>query len=392
MLKKTHLLFWLIPATLFGQMSLTTAQIAKRVAPAVVVIHGQTDSGGVLGSGFIVSKDGKIVTNLHVIRELRTAAVELANGESFASVSVLATDELRDLAVLQIAGFDLPVLEMGNSDLVKVGEPLVVVGSPRGLEGTVTAGILSSIRDGGEGFKVLQTDAAVNPGNSGGPLVNSRGQVVGVVVSKLRAAENLNFAIPINSVRGLMNALHGPMTLEQMQSSLSKVTSDQGDTGPSLKETLDWLTQKLPLGIVQTNYVSEGAVISTSFQVRAYNLDSCYITIGWEQTTSQAAWGTHQSISGDRYKLALGIITSGEVRDDTFGNAVQKGRLGYEVVLRSSVPEVVMEPYLNDSSPPRPAQAVNQAGLIMFPDKVLAGRVLSAFLHAADLCRNKEPF
>jgi serine protease Do len=210
----------LILSVASGQLALTTAQIAKRVSPWVVVIQGKTTDGEVLGSGFIVSKDGKIVTNLHVVRDMKAATVQTATGEVFDSVAVLGIDGRRDLAVVQIAGFNLPVLELGNSDAVAVGEPLVVVGSPRGLEGTVTAGILSSVRDIGDGFTVLQTDAAVNPGNSGGPLVNDRGQVVGVVVSKLRSAENLNFAIPINYVRGLMSNLHGPITLEQMQKGL----------------------------------------------------------------------------------------------------------------------------------------------------------------------------
>jgi S1-C subfamily serine protease len=212
----------------FGQTSFTTAQIAKSVSPSVVVIQGKTDSGDVLGSGFIISKDGKIATNLHVIRDMKTASVQLANGELFHSVSVLATDERRDLAVLKIAGSNLPVLELGDSDALTVGEPLVIVGSPRGLEGTVTAGILSSIRDSGDGFKVLQTDAAVNPGNSGGPLANNKGQAIGVVSFKLRSSEGLNFAIPINYERILLNSVHSPITLEQMRRSLTAAsTSDQ---------------------------------------------------------------------------------------------------------------------------------------------------------------------
>jgi S1-C subfamily serine protease len=196
----------LMPATTFGQMALTTAQIAKRVSPSVVVIQGKTDSGDVLGSGFIVSKDGKIVTNLHVIRDMKSATVQLANGEIFDSLSVLATDERRDLAIIKIAGFNLAVLQLGNSDTLTVGEPVVVVGSPLGLDATVTAGVLSGIRDTGEGFKVLQTDAAVNHGNSGGPLVNANGLAVGVVSFILRSdfAQGLNFAIPINLVHGLL--------------------------------------------------------------------------------------------------------------------------------------------------------------------------------------------
>jgi S1-C subfamily serine protease len=106
---------------------LTTAQIAKRVAPSVVVIQGKTDSGDVLGSGFIVSKDGKIVTNLHVIRDMKTASIQLAGGDLFDTLTVLATDERRDLAIVQIPAFNLPVLELGDSDVIRVGEPLVIL-------------------------------------------------------------------------------------------------------------------------------------------------------------------------------------------------------------------------------------------------------------------------
>src|ERR1019366_6441592 len=99
----------LIVPIAFGQTTLTTAQIAKKVSPSVVVIQGKTDSGDVLGSGFIVSKDGKIVTNLPVIRDMKTASVQFANGETFHSVSVLAIDERRDLAIVKGAGFEPPV-------------------------------------------------------------------------------------------------------------------------------------------------------------------------------------------------------------------------------------------------------------------------------------------
>src|SRR5207248_1109839 len=109
-----------------GQVSLSTAAVAKRVSPSVVAIQGKTDSGDVLGSGFIISKDGKVVTNLHVIRDVKAASVRLATGEVFDSISVLATDERRDLAVIKIAGFDLPLLDLGNSNSLTVGDPVVV--------------------------------------------------------------------------------------------------------------------------------------------------------------------------------------------------------------------------------------------------------------------------
>ena len=276
-----------VPAA-FSQAVLTTAQIAKKVSPSVVVIEGKTDSGGVLGSGFIVTKDGKIVTNFHVIRNMRSASVQLANGNSFDSVSVLATDEHRDLAILKVAGTNLAVLELGNSDSLTVGEPVVAVGSPRGLEGTVTAGILSSVRDSGEGFKVLQTDAAVNPGNSGGPLVNGSGQAIGVVSFKLRSSEGLNFAIPIGYVRALLTGSQEPVSLQPMPKSVPKAAVSPAPNGASLDETLSWLREKIPLATVDYVESIDGKgvlkgkriVSSVSVQATVASLDSCSAVFG----------------------------------------------------------------------------------------------------------------
>jgi hypothetical protein len=191
----------------------------EKVEKSVVVIKG--DNG--LGSGFIISTDGKIATNLHVIQNMVKGGVQLNSGEIFDSFTVLGVDARRDLAVIKIGGFNLPALELGNSDLVKVGEPIAVVGSPRGLTGTVTAGVLSAIR-AEDGVKLLQIDAAVNPGNSGGPVVRADGVVIGVVVSKLAGSENVNFAVPINSLRGLLGNLAQPMTLTQLRESLKDQT------------------------------------------------------------------------------------------------------------------------------------------------------------------------
>ncbi len=238
----------LILCAAFGQTALTTAQIARAVSPSVVLLQGKTDSGDVLGSGFIISKDGKIVTNLQVIRDLKTANVHLGNGEIFDSFSILATDERRDIAIIQVGGFNLSTLELGDSDTATAGDSVAVVGSPRGLEGTATAGVLSSMRDTGEGFKVQQIDAIVSPENSGGPVVNSKGQAIGVISFKVHGTEGLNVAIPINYVRGLLNNLHEPLPLADMRRSLvSRTSAVRENNGPSLKETLDWLKEKIPL-------------------------------------------------------------------------------------------------------------------------------------------------
>ena len=195
------------------------SNIIEKAGKSVVVIKGNNS----LGSGFIISADGKIATNLHVIRNMDKAGVQLNNGEIFDSFTILGIDARRDLAVIKISGFNLPALELGDSDQIKIGEPIAVIGSPRGLSGTVTTGVLSSIRTE-DGVKLLQIDAAVNPGNSGGPVIKMDGSVIAVVVSKLINSENINFSIPINSLRGLMGNLTQPMTLTQLRDGLKDQT------------------------------------------------------------------------------------------------------------------------------------------------------------------------
>jgi S1-C subfamily serine protease len=203
--------------------SFDSADITKKIAPSVVLIRGKTDAGDVLGTGFLISSDGKIATNLHVVENLRNGGVQLASGEKFDSFSVLAFDARKDIAIVKIPGFDLPSVPLGNSNTVQVGEPVLVIGSPLGLQGSVTTGVISSVRDdpAGGGFKVLQTDAAANPGNSGGPLVNRRSEVIGIVTFKIGGGENLNFAIPVNYLRGLLESPTSPMALDELRLKLS---------------------------------------------------------------------------------------------------------------------------------------------------------------------------
>jgi S1-C subfamily serine protease len=398
--------------------TLTTAQIARRVSPSVVVIQGKTDSGDVLGSGFIVSKDGKIVTNLHVIRDVNTASVQLANGEIFDSVSVLATDERRDLAVVHIAGFGLAPLDLGNSNSLTVGEPVVIVGSPLGLEGTVTAGILSSVRDSGDGFKVLQTDAAVNPGNSGGPLVNSKGQAIGVVSFKLRSSEGLNFAIPINYVSGLLNDLHQPMSLQQMRSSLNARSTPAPtklppgwssepppvvkSTGASLKETLDWLKEKIPLAAnhyvitlagghfgLENMGLTEDVTVSTV----PIRFDSCTVIFDFTEVQIWEKYRDSPWVTTTRYTVPLGAIAGGEVVTDSLSLSFSpdsKKIESWTVILHASS-KMVLEETHKDLNNTTKSESQKMA-FLTFNEESTAKRVLDAFKHAADFCRGKEPF
>jgi serine protease Do len=156
-----------------------------------------------VGSGFIMSKDGYILTNNHVVEDADQIKVKLADGKEFEG-KIAGRDPKTDLALIKIAGDDLQPLRLGNSDDLKVGHWVVAVGSPFGLEQTVTAGIVSAKgRVIGEGpyDNFIQTDASINPGNSGGPLINLQGEVVGINTAIIASGQGIGFAIPINMVK-----------------------------------------------------------------------------------------------------------------------------------------------------------------------------------------------
>ena len=165
------------------------------------------------GSGVILSQDGKIVTNNHVIEGASTITVRLRSGETYPA-TLIGTDSETDVALLKIDATGLTPATLGDSDTLKVGEPAIAIGNPLGqLGGTVTDGIISALnRDitlDGETMNLLQTNAAINPGNSGGGLFNAQGELIGIVVAKSSGTgvEGLGFAIPINQVKSVVAEL-----------------------------------------------------------------------------------------------------------------------------------------------------------------------------------------
>lgn len=166
-----------------------------------------------LGSGFIVSSDGNIITNAHVVEGASTVKVSLKDGRSFEG-EVLGRDPVTDVAVVKIAASDLPAVKLSDSDQVAVGEWAIAIGNPLGLDNTVTAGIVSAkSRSGGEAgvpdkrVEFIQTDAAINPGNSGGPLLNERGEVIGMNTAIRADAQGIGFAIPSNTLQRIASQL-----------------------------------------------------------------------------------------------------------------------------------------------------------------------------------------
>ena len=181
--------------------------IAKAAKGAVVsIIMSDKDGKPVAqGSGFLVSTDGVIVTNYHVISEGTSAIVKLPDGAFYVVDGVLAFDKARDVAIIKAHGQNFRTLTLGNSDRLQVGEDVVAIGNPLSLESTVSTGIVSGIRTiEDEGGKFLQVTAAISPGSSGGPLFNMAGEVIGITTLYLKGGENLNFAIPINDAKRLL--------------------------------------------------------------------------------------------------------------------------------------------------------------------------------------------
>ncbi len=186
------------------------------------------------GSGFIISADGYIMTNNHVVAGADKVTVKLEDGRKF-TAKVVGTDPHSDVAVVKIKAQNLPVLAMGDSDKLEVGEWVIAVGNPFGLSHTITAGIVSAKGRSSIGItdyeNFIQTDAAINPGNSGGPLVNLDGRAVGIntaIYSRSGGYMGIGFAIPINMARAIANQLikHGSVTRGYLGIAIQDLNSD----------------------------------------------------------------------------------------------------------------------------------------------------------------------
>jgi putative serine protease PepD len=232
------------------------AAVAAAVSPSIVEINATSNGGSATGSGVIVTSGGEIITNNHVVSGANSVQVRFSDG-SKKSASVVGTDPGKDLALIKVSGArGLKAASLGNSDNVRVGDQVVAIGSPEGLTGTVTSGIVSALgrdvtvaKDPGQGqgqgqgggpwpfefgggqfngdvgnstttYKAIQTDASLNPGNSGGALINMSGQVIGINSamyasssaqgSSAAGSVGLGFSIPVNTVRADLGALrHG---------------------------------------------------------------------------------------------------------------------------------------------------------------------------------------
>ncbi|TVP65778.1 MAG: PDZ domain-containing protein [Leptolyngbya sp. LCM1.Bin17] len=217
-----------------------------------------------VGSGFITTADGQIITNAHVVAGADQVQVTLKDGRSFTG-EVIGADSVTDIAVIKIDAQDLPTVAISNSDQIQPGEWAIAIGNPLGLDSTVTAGIISatgrSSREVGVPDKrvdFIQTDAAINPGNSGGPLLNLNGEVIGVNTAIIQGAQGLGFAIPINTVERISAQLIQNGRVEHAYLGIQMVT-----LSPEMKENIN-SNPNSPLTVEEEEGVLIARVVSNS--------------------------------------------------------------------------------------------------------------------------------
>lgn len=199
--------------------ALELSELAALTRPSVVLLQSEDSAGHSTGNGtgFVVSPDGRVVTNHHVIASATRLTAILSDGRKRAVAGVLIDDEEADLAVVQVVEKQLPALVLGDSNALRPGDPVAVIGSPAGFEGTLSDGIVAALRPGGADFRgpggkrmsswQVQITAPISPGSSGSPVLTRDGRVVGVAVGQAVRGQNLNFAIPSAMVQALLSRI-----------------------------------------------------------------------------------------------------------------------------------------------------------------------------------------
>ena len=204
------------PEDVLDAFSRAVVGVADKLRPAVVNLRVGTGARGGSGSGVLFTPDGFLLTNHHVVQGHDAVRVRLSDGTEMGG-RVVGNDPWTDLAVVQAEGATFPFATFGDSAKIKVGQLAVAIGSPLGFESTVTAGVISALGrtlrsvSGHLVDNVIQTDAALNPGNSGGPLVDSHGRVIGINTAVIQPAQGICFAVPINTAKTILPQLlqHG---------------------------------------------------------------------------------------------------------------------------------------------------------------------------------------
>jgi S1-C subfamily serine protease len=261
-----------------GKVELKPYEIEQRYGNAVIFILVADKDKKVFktGSGFLIDENGLAVTNFHVVADGKYIVARLPNKQEYNAEYVVSYDVKKDLAVVKLdAPKGLPIVNMGDSSRVILGEQAVAIGSPQGLEHTISDGLVSAWRDLGEGMKFIQISVPISQGSSGGPLFNMSGEVIGVTSAGLKTGQNLNFAIPINLVKEILQY--------QARISLAELPGEKG-TGQDKPDQAKATDAELIRS-------EDGKVVCVSQK------------LGFSFSLTDDAWNMTENISDGKYQL-----------------------------------------------------------------------------------------
>jgi serine protease Do len=301
-----------------------------------------------LGTGFVISEDGYIVTNNHVIEQADRIVVKLMDDEKEYQARVIGRDSKTDIALVKIdAGKNLPVLPLGDSDKMEVGDWVVAIGNPLGLSHTVTKGIISfkgrkDIRPSGHPgyYDFIQTDAPINPGNSGGPLINIDGEVIGVNESMVGGAQNIGFAVPINMAKAIISSLkdHGRVVRSWLGVQIQPVTQNLAESFGLSK------TEGALIADVVAGGPADKAGLKTGDIIIEFNGKKISRSEDLPWLASNAGIGREAGVKIIRDGKPKELkVTLGEMPEDgKFGKGVGPGKGGEEIgmAVRAVPPEI----------------------------------------------------
>lgn len=320
-----------------GRHSLTVKQVAVRTKPGIVRVAA---GGERVGTGFVVDPRGLIVTNLHVVAGTEDISVRLASGQELRVVQIAAVDPQRDLVLLRVSSPDeLPSLRLGDSSKVEPGDPVISIGNPLGVfDYTISDGLISSVRVLSSELTVLQISAPISQGSSGGPIFNSFGEVIGVSTAIVNGGQNINFALPANYVRPLMQQKRGISLVAFAQVS----RKEPGRETPALAtaevvRSIPQLTKDVFLGcsardVEQLRLALGGAIASGSPLCAAGNAEACFRI--YEGTAAIAERAV--PCAGVREALTLGIARALSL--DSYGAKAWALRDAFDGILAAMGP------------------------------------------------------